>query len=212
MLSWAPLERRPPWGELGAETEAQRLDRYQEIAAAAIAVAVDPENPPLFAGDEARARARTAALLLAVAYHESSFYNRVTTTAGRDLLPRGGAPGRSDSGRSWCALQILIGRSGAVKPQSYLARHIPEGWTGRDLESDARRCFVVGYRLLRTSFAHCARAPLELRMGAYTGEGCGRAPKSRARIARAMAATLPPLLPAEAPARPQDASLALDER
>lgn len=183
MASWHPLDKKSPWPELRDETVEQRRERYTELAEAAKSVAFDSTNPPLFDGLDGRER--TMVLLLSVAYHESAFHNRVTSMRGSDKK-------RSDHGRSWCAMQILLGRDGVGKRKGgHLGRLIPEGWTGPQLEADPKKCLLVGYRFLQASFDRCAKVAVELRAGAYTGEGCGRAPKSKSRVSRALQAPLP---------------------
>lgn len=179
MIAWLP-PGRTPWPELREETQAETVARYRELAEAAVDVA--RSNDPLFDGPQGRER--TAALLLALAYHESAFHNRVTTERGKDVE-------RSDRGRSWCAMQILLGREGAPLPWHY-TRLVPERWGRTELEADPRRCLEVGYRFARASFERCRGVPIERRLGAYTGEGCGRAPKSRTRVKRALEAPLRP--------------------
>ena len=64
MTAWAPPSSHA-YAEAPAITEA----RYQAIASDVASVALDPDEQPLFAGDDGRAR--TAVLLLAVASLES---------------------------------------------------------------------------------------------------------------------------------------------
>lgn len=173
MLGWSPAEQvaMGPWPELRHETPAQTEARYKELADAAITVA--STNPPLFA--ESEGRTRTALLLLSLAFFESRFHNRVTTAATKKELKEG----RSDHGRSWCAVQINIGRDGIGKRKGgHLERLIPEGWTGQELEADPVKCLTVGYRFAADSLTKYGH------LGGYTGEG-RNGPKARHRLDKA---------------------------
>jgi hypothetical protein len=70
MTSWVPVDQHRYY-ETAAETE----DRYRAIAQDIALVALDPEEAPLFAGDEGRAK--TALLLASVASFESTFNGKV---------------------------------------------------------------------------------------------------------------------------------------
>lgn len=91
---------------------------------------------PLFKGDDDRHR--TAALLVAIAFRESSL--------------------RSDA----------VGDHVAGKPTSFCAfqLHLPwgaktaEGWSGPDLVEDPEKCVTAAMRLLRESMRACPSAPL----------------------------------------------------
>lgn len=163
----AALPAWPGW----AETAEERHERYEGIAAAAWAVANDPEERPVFAG--ARGRERTASLLLGIAWLESGFARDV------DLGPcyrgRDGRGPRCDSGRSACLMQIQIG-GGVTR----------EGWNNSELFSDRERCFRAGLHLVRKSFAACARSGIGHELDAFTDGACGSlvaAARSRPRLA-----------------------------
>jgi hypothetical protein len=155
----APLDRASPDREFPGwtETSDERLARYGSIAADLSTFVLDPETKPAFGGDAGRAR--TAALLLAIAYHESGFAKDV------DLGPcyRGprGRSSRCDSGMSACVLQIHLGNG-----------KTPEGWTQADLFADRRKCFAAGLRLVRASLGACRHLPLRDRLSAYASGSC----------------------------------------
>jgi hypothetical protein len=88
----------------------------------AIATIVD-DHRPLLANDEDKSR--TVALMVAVAYRESTFRN--------DAI--------GDRGESHCAYQIHL--PGNAKTF--------EGWTGDDLRSDVNKCAAVAFRMLQQS-------------------------------------------------------------
>jgi hypothetical protein len=181
MVGWAPPEQtaRGPWPELRNETLAETEARYGALALAAYEVA--RANPPLFKeSTDGRSRTRTALLLLSLAYFESRFHNRVTTLKGKDRK-------RSDFGKSWCAVQILLGRPGQPLPEHYV-NAVPERWSGAELEADPAKCLTVGYRLAARSLAKGS-------LSGYTGESCRSekgCPKARHRLDWATKVVLPP--------------------
>lgn len=101
-------------------------------------------DAPLFADDDDRRK--TAALLVAIAFRESSF---VPDAIG-------------DHGRSHCAGQIYLAPG---------ARTI-EGWTGEDLRDDADKCLFVTMRMLRASLTACRSLPVHDRMAVYARGSC----------------------------------------
>jgi hypothetical protein len=125
--------------------------RYEAIARDLASVVEAPEVAPLFEGEQARAR--TALLVLSVAYWESGGFAR-----GVD---DGSVLG--DSGRSYCLMQIKLGK-----------RRTSEGWSGRDLVSDRTKCFRVGMRMMRESMAACVRLPEKDRLSGYVRGRCMR--------------------------------------
>lgn len=158
------------------ETEEERAARYAGIAADAYLVAFDPTTKPLFGGK--RGRAQTAALLLAVAFHESGFAPDV------DKGPcfRGGATkgrgirSRCDGGRATCMLQIWMGPNGKT----------PEGWTQQDLFDDRTKCFRAGLRGLRASHALCRKKgnAKDTLFAAYASGSCGKGHKGARELYR----------------------------
>lgn len=109
--------------------------RTHERLATAISSRAEAEAP-LFKGDDDRKR--TTALLVAMAFRESSL--------------REDAVGDHVKGKptSFCAFQL----------------HLPwgaksaEGWTGEDLTSDPDKCVAAAMRLLRESIRACPKHPL----------------------------------------------------
>ncbi len=150
MFAWTPAkeEARP---------------RYTEIASDLIAVVYDPEEKPLFGGDDGRAR--TALLLASIAAHESTF--RSDVEEGR---------ARGDGGTSWCFMQLHIGSGKTV-----------EGWSGEDVTSDRKLCFRAGLHIARESFRMCAGFPDIEKLSAYASGQCGRSALSRQMVTRALA-------------------------
>jgi hypothetical protein len=109
--------------------------RQHDPLAEAIASRVEAE-PPLFKGDDDRKK--TSALLVAIAFRESSL--------------RADALGDSVGGKptSFCAFQL----------------HLPwgaktaEGWTGVELASDPVKCVTAAMHMLRISMRVCPSSPL----------------------------------------------------
>ena len=128
-------------------------DAYTTSIAADIA-AVIVANPPVFG----LSRTQSAALLTAIAYHESGFLPSVD--AGHR---------KGDNGRSYCLLQLNVDTSGHVQLDGY------RDLTGPDLIADRRKCLTVGYELIRRSVASCATAGFkgaDLLSQYGTGTGC----------------------------------------
>lgn len=120
------------------ETADQRRDRYASIAADVASVAEDAES---------------AALLLAVAYHESGFARDV------DIGPCYRGPGwerRCDSGRAVCLTQLQL-------PRAERARAV----------ADRRVCLTLGLAAARRSLATCRHLAPELRLAGLSGS-CSR--------------------------------------
>jgi len=76
------------------------LQRYRAVARDAISVAFDPDEAPLFGGRYGRHR--TLSLLLSIASWESGYKKHVDY----DISPQA----RGDSGRSWCLMQVNLGK------------------------------------------------------------------------------------------------------
>jgi hypothetical protein len=139
------------------ETSEERTARYEDIARDLETVLEDPKAV-LFSGPSGKEK--TAALVLAVAFHESGFAPDV------DLGPcrRDKNPKRCDGGRATCMLQVHVLPDGKTQ----------EGWTPDELQADRTKCFRAGLRAMRASFKMCARSPLEDRLAAYASGSCDR--------------------------------------
>lgn len=164
MLQAAPPARlaagpQRPLHEEGAEARALR---YRDLAEDLYRVAYAPDVPPLFREESGRGRAMTAALVLAVAYHESGFAHDVD----RGPCFRGRAGGvdyrlRCDGGASACVMQIHVGDGTFM------------GWTRDELFADREKCFRAGVAKLRSSLSRCRSQPLSLRLTGYaSGNSC----------------------------------------
>jgi len=139
------------------ETVAERRGRYAEIAEAARDVAYDPEEKPAFGGKYGRAR--TAALMMAVAYHESGFMKDVDV--GPCWRGRANTSTRCDSGRAACLMQIHVSDGQTA-----------EGYTREELFADRKKCFRAGLHLLRRSMAACSHLPEKHKLASYASGTC----------------------------------------
>ncbi len=163
--------------------------RYEDIANAVIRVAYDPSEKPVFQGKNGRAM--TAALMTSIAFMESAF--RRDVDLGLGPLSRG------DAGKSWCMMQVMMGKSGPsgrTPTRVFLTedgglkfvtdRSGLSGWGGEDLVADRTKCLRVGMRLARMSFAACAKLPVEERLSMYASGSChAGADASRRRVHQA---------------------------
>lgn len=156
------------WAPYRAEASAPFRE---SVAGDVAAVAYDPEEAPLFAGPDGRAR--TALLLTSVAFHESTFREDIADGHCR--------PTECDHGRAFGLMQIQPG-TGLVlvgDEWDYAARR--EGATpirGADLVADRQLTFRMALHMMRASFRHVHS------LGEYTGEGSD-GPQARWRLERA---------------------------
>jgi hypothetical protein len=86
-------------------------------------------------------------------------------------LGKGGLS-RGDSGRSWCLMQIHVGKGTTA-----------EGWSGPDLVGSREKCIRAGLHILRRSAIACRRKPVDQWLNAYASGTCDRGEvESRARV------------------------------
>lgn len=157
------------------ETVEEAQERYESIARDIVEVVYDPEVKPLFSGEYARLR--TVSVLLAVATFESSFRKDVDFGEGRFS--------RGDGGRSWCLNQLNLGRpnehgktptriiitsSGGYR----FTTNQNEGWGGKDLVEDRKKCFYSALAVLRSSFNSCGGTSTQDKLKLYTSGSCGK--------------------------------------
>jgi hypothetical protein len=167
----------------GADATADDYNaRMTSIAEDAVAVVRDAAPLP------GLSKAASLRLMLSVAFFESGF--------ARDVDFGTGKFGRGDFGRSWCLMQIQVGK-GTVGD---LVRTMPDdmkGWTGDDLVKDRRKCFRAGFEMLRRSIASCSTLKPSSRLSAYaTGKCDEEDAKGRARwvfsYGRVLGRAMPP--------------------
>lgn len=167
MVSWVPLNQHAYY-----EAEETTKARYERIADDYAIVALDPNEPPLFKGDEDRARAQTALTMASFGSYESFFNAEVED--GRK---------RGDHGTAYCLMQVrpILGifldgtKYGwvALQKKGWRAENADRILRGPDLLTDHRVCFTVALHMLRTDGIY-----------GYTGEAKGGR-KAEARLNRA---------------------------
>ena len=130
------------------ESAEQGQARYAEIADVLARVALDPEEQPVFGGK--LGRERTAALMLALAFHESRWRRDV------DL-------GLGTHGRYHCLMQVAVDRG----------RNI-DGWTAKELVASRERCFRAGLHVLARAHGACKGQGPDAWLRIYTSGRCDR--------------------------------------
>ena len=170
----------PQYGGL-AETKAETQARYDSIAKDLSEVVVN--EPPFYGG--AHGYARTASVMLSVAFFESAFSKKVDI----GLL-------KGDAGNSVCLMQLNVGKgrtrswnkvTGKWAMPADKPDDVEQGWTAAELIADRKKCFLAAQRLMRTSIASCSRlGPLES-LRTYTSGSCnGGSDASRRRMSVAI--------------------------
>ena len=155
------------------ETPDETRARYESIAHDLVDVVYDPEEPPLFKGDQGRAK--TIAILESIAWYESGKALRRDVDFGEGHLARG------DHGNSVCLMQINVGKGRTPRynpskkrfaytgdPESEL---VP-GYTADELLQDRKKCFTTALRLARQSFHACGNLPLDQSLRLYASGHC----------------------------------------
>jgi hypothetical protein len=167
------------------ETVDDARARYQEIAAAAAEVALDPDERSVFPGDDGRRR--TAALLLSLSMYESGWKRDVDLGIGKHDKPV------KASRQYWCIMQIGVD-----------GKTTSEGWTGPDLVADRTRCFRAGLHRLQRARGYCRAQGPDAWLRMYTLGSCTRGEKGAeqrlASVRRWMGYPFP--APTPAPSRP----------
>jgi len=122
--------------------------RYRAVAEAIVRVAYDTSESPSGLGPFARFE--EAALLTAIVGTESGMHPDVL--AGKK---------RGDGGRSWCVVQMNIGKGKTV-----------EGWTGPELAADIDKCLKAGLHAARRSIGACRNLSRTSQLSGYTRGSC----------------------------------------
>lgn len=172
MTTMAPPHRQH-WVPEAQESIEQANSRYRDIATTIVEGVFDPEVQPVFGGKYGRQR---SAMFVVVWWNgESGFRRDVDLGLGRARLARSGW---NDYGRSWCMGQVNLGRKRRPDPERKgewiedSPTLTPEGWSGRDLCDDRRKCLVTTLRIMRQSIGACRNLPPEERMAAYAAGYC----------------------------------------
>jgi hypothetical protein len=156
----AALPQYPGW----EETADDKLARYTEIAEALYHVTYDPKQKPLYVGP--RARAHTAATLLALAFVESGFAKDVDKGPCSSKRPRGMD---CDGGNAAGLGQIRLDDG-----QSILAIHGVEGKTKAEIFGDRELMFGIELFMVRRSFQSCRRYGADWSLNVYASGSCTR--------------------------------------
>ncbi len=165
MLSTSPpgKSRRPAEA---IESADQGKARYAAIARAIAQVSLDPKEQPLYQGKQGRAQ--TAALLLAISYHESTWRRHVDLGLGPRAL--GG-------GRYWCMMQIAVDPRRTAQGKT-AERKTAEGWTGKQLVQNRQRCFRAGLHILQRGKRYCGKRGGSSFINHYASGYCDRGSKA----------------------------------
>jgi len=136
------------------ETKQEHKDRMVEIAEDIISVTYDTSESPIIPiGKDPRRLA--AMLVFGVARHESSFYYNIDKNKGTNS--------RGDNGRSYCMMQIQVGKG-----------KTSQGWSGPDLINDRKKCIKAGYQYMKRSFGACRRHGQLYGLSAYASGSCDK--------------------------------------
>lgn len=146
LVSLSPLDKKvEPRDYEGSYTKELRLE---SISRDIVSVVYDEEEKPLFAGPDGREK--SAIFVATWASHESGGFAKTVDDGTK----------KGDHGSSWCIMQLHIGKGKTV-----------EGWTGKELIEDRRKCIRSGYRVMKQSWNTCKGDPSE-RMAAYISGRC----------------------------------------
>ena len=153
------------------ESIVQAEERYRGISEAIAKVAFDPAEQPINGS-----RTFTAALLLSIAFHESSFRRDVDLGIGRQRLAKSGW---NDFGRSWCMMQINLGTKNVpdTRPghkgnwREESNAQTEDGWWGSELLADREKCFRAGLHVIRRTWG-CRGGTLSDALSKYAGGVC----------------------------------------
>ena len=155
MLASAP-PGRSRFPSAAKETAEAGQDRYGAIAKDIAEVAMDPGEAPVFDGPHARER--TAALLLAIAWHESGWRRDVDLGLG---------PFARGTGRYHCIMQVAVDRG----------KHA-SGWSGKQLVEDRERCVRAALDILQRARGACRPQGPDAWMRLYVSGQCTRGRKA----------------------------------
>lgn len=188
MLSWVPLHSLTTYGE----TEEQASSRLHSIASDIAFVALDPNEPPVFARGDGRMK--TALLQAAIASLETGYQKFVDDASCNRADWHADRRGNCDGGHAWSLWQVHIFGNGyifkddgtlgtAMTSSAWLSSHPEEVVIkGPQMVADRKVAVRVAQRLERTSLLQYHS------LCGYSGESCeeGRHPKAKARMDRAM--------------------------
>lgn len=170
------VKNAPPgrkiWLPGAQETVEEGEVRYADIAKDVVWRAYHPDTVSLFKSTKS-GRSRTLAVWLGIMLHESGFTKNVDKNIGKYA--------RGDQGRSWCMMQLQIGKGRTLKWNFAKNRRVrwgdkPEdifhGYKGDEIIADRRKCLGEGHKMVRISFKACRTKPLEHRLTSYAAGFC----------------------------------------
>ena len=134
------------------ETLEEMTARYENTAIDMASVIED--RGPLFKGDDDGRK--TAATMVAIMKYESELAQDVAV-----------GKRRGDHGRSWCYMQINIGKGKNIWGDDEMRT-----WVGQDLADDWKKCFTVSYEILRYSLKSCGNYKNGDILSGYTAGVC----------------------------------------
>lgn len=129
---FAAMVSMTPKTAIGSEQPEIRNERLQSIAQDIVSVVYDEKELPLFSG--VNGKEKSAIFIATWAAYESGWFHKGVDGGSR----------RGDSGRSWCIMQLNIGKGKTV-----------EGWTGPELVDDRKKCIRAGYHIMKSSMKMC---------------------------------------------------------
>jgi len=147
--------------------------RYHDIAEDIVEAAFQEDVRPAFGGTQGRAK--TAMMVATVFFMESGFRRDVDLGTSHLRLRR---TGLNDFGRSWCMGQHNLGwkmvpdpdREGGFVEDS--TAKTAEGWTGRELLQDRKKCAIATINKIRSSLGICRYLPRADRLALYARGRC----------------------------------------
>jgi hypothetical protein len=147
--------------------------RYREIATDIVEASFQEDVKPAFGG--VHGRAKTALAVAAIFFTESGFRRDVDLGTNHASERK---KGLNDFGHSWCMGQLNLGWKMIPDPEheggfiDTSTRKTLEGWTGRDLLSDRRKCIIATITHIRSSLSVCYHLPLAERLAQYARGSC----------------------------------------
>lgn len=145
---FATLVSMTPKTAISSEPSEIRNERLHAIAEDIVSVVYSEKESSLFSG--VNGKEKSAIFIATWAAYESGWFHK--------NVDKGTT--RGDSGRSWCIMQLNIGK-GKTK----------EGWTGPQLVEDRKKCISAGYHIMKSSMKMC-KGPERDAITAYMSGNC----------------------------------------
>jgi hypothetical protein len=171
---------RPQYLKEAIETKEEATARYESIAKDIATVVFDEDEKVITGGDQGRLR--MASIILSIILHESGVRKDVDYGLGKQS--------RGDGGRSWCLMQLQIGKGktlpwNKVQHRFFLPKDPPEElapqYTGEEIIKDRVKCIRSGLHVIVGTA--CTRYAPGDWLKAYASGSCsGGAEASRSRM------------------------------